>query len=158
MESDLIGLQGGSYSTYSYTSDNPVSRIDPDGLQELVLPIPWWELIEPAVEPSSETGGVPTTVDPALPIPDTGQPPNDPNSPKCVALAQKISNIRQDIASREKELLENKLDLPERLPPSITQGLRRLDQRGHRQITRKLERRLRELEEQCHGECRCPGV
>jgi hypothetical protein len=32
VESDPIGLRGGSYSTYSYTNSNPISRSDPSGL------------------------------------------------------------------------------------------------------------------------------
>src|ERR1700722_10039228 len=32
VESDPVGLYGGSYSTYSYTNNNPVSRSDPEGL------------------------------------------------------------------------------------------------------------------------------
>jgi RHS repeat-associated protein len=31
VESDPIGIYGGSWSTYSYTNDNPISRIDPLG-------------------------------------------------------------------------------------------------------------------------------
>jgi hypothetical protein len=34
LESDPIGLKGGSFSTYSYTNDSPISRIDPFGLSE----------------------------------------------------------------------------------------------------------------------------
>jgi len=32
IESDPIGLKGGSYSTYSYVDDNPLNDIDPLGL------------------------------------------------------------------------------------------------------------------------------
>ena len=32
IESDPIGLMGGSYSTYSYVNSNPISYIDPRGL------------------------------------------------------------------------------------------------------------------------------
>jgi RHS repeat-associated protein len=32
IESDRLGLFGGSYSTYSYTNDNPIMYIDPWGL------------------------------------------------------------------------------------------------------------------------------
>jgi RHS repeat-associated protein len=38
IESDPLGLFGGSYSTYSYTNNNPLSRIDPFGLQVEELP------------------------------------------------------------------------------------------------------------------------
>ena len=37
IESDPIGLAGGSYSTYAYAAGNPVSRIDPKGLQTPAL-------------------------------------------------------------------------------------------------------------------------
>jgi hypothetical protein len=136
---------------YAYAGGNPVSNYDPDGLQlEDALPA-MGELMKPFLPPGA-------TIDPALPIPDTGQPPNDPNSPKCLALKQKIVNIQQDIAKREQELLENKLNLPQWLPPSITQGLQSLDRRGHRQIIRKLESVKRTLEERYDRECRCNGV
>jgi hypothetical protein len=34
LESDPIGLRGGSYSTYSYVGNNPISYIDPLGLTQ----------------------------------------------------------------------------------------------------------------------------
>lgn len=36
LESDPIGLQGGSYSTYSYVQSNPISLVDPTGQQAAV--------------------------------------------------------------------------------------------------------------------------
>jgi hypothetical protein len=39
-ESDPIGLAGGSYSTYSYVDNNPISNIDPSGLQRALPGLP----------------------------------------------------------------------------------------------------------------------
>jgi RHS repeat-associated protein len=39
LESDPIGLAGGSYSTYSYVNNNPISRIDPYG-EAGAIPLP----------------------------------------------------------------------------------------------------------------------
>jgi RHS repeat-associated protein len=50
IESDPIGLAGGSYSTYSYTNNNPIGRSDPSGLQTApTLPIGPGPLIIPPV-------------------------------------------------------------------------------------------------------------
>jgi RHS repeat-associated protein len=40
LESDPIGLAGGSYSTYSYVDNNPISNIDPSGLQRALPGLP----------------------------------------------------------------------------------------------------------------------
>lgn len=68
---------------------------------------------------------------------------------------KKIKNIKDDIAKREQELDENPLNLPNWLPPSVTNGLLRLDKRGHQKIIRKLDNVLRKLEDQYDDECRC---
>lgn len=109
--------------------------------------------IESTIGTGVESGS--QTLDPTGAVPYTGQPPNDPFSPKCIALAKKIKNIKDDIAKREQELIDDPMSLPEWLPPSVTNGLLRLDKRGHRKIIRKLDSVLRKLEDQYDDECRC---
>jgi len=53
VESDPIGLAGGSYSTYAYAGGNPVSNYDPDGSQE-VLPTPAGPIPVPALPGSTD--------------------------------------------------------------------------------------------------------
>jgi RHS repeat-associated protein len=49
VESDPIGLAGGSYSTYSYTGGNPISRADPRGLAYFAFrPLGGWPWLGPA--------------------------------------------------------------------------------------------------------------
>ncbi len=59
VESDPIGLDGG-INTYAYVDGNPTAQADPEGLQSIA--VPWFEVI---IRPIP----MPTTIDPALPVP-----------------------------------------------------------------------------------------
>ena len=60
-----------------------------------MLPIPWWELINPAVEASSETGGVPTTVDAG--VPDVSTPNNPNNCDPCKGYRDQLQRHEQKL-------------------------------------------------------------
>jgi RHS repeat-associated protein len=90
LESDPIGLAGGSLSTYNYVNNNPLSRIDPDGLQIVdVIPVP----IE-AIRPLP----LPTTIDPAIPVPTTPNTP-DPNCPRCKQLNADVQKAKAKVGT-----------------------------------------------------------
>lgn len=69
-----------------------------------MLPIPWWELINPAVESSSETGGVPTTVDAG--VPDVSTPGNPNDCDPCRGLREQLKAHEQKLQG----YLNNPLD------------------------------------------------
>ena len=80
----------------------------------------------------------------------------DPNSEECKALAQKIDNIRKDLAKRRREYAEN----PGRLPDSVPGGKPRESRDGHLGLINELEQilaqREKEYAEKCGGQ-QCPS-
>ncbi|WP_421794270.1 RHS repeat-associated core domain-containing protein [Hydrocarboniphaga effusa] len=149
IQADPIGLEGG-LNVFSYVAGNPLNAIDPLGLQRVLPPLP--EIIKPSAEMVKPADAVrpSETVDPALELPGIGSP-NDPSSPKCMALAQKIQNIRDEVYDKRIPDLEaNPQNLPERVSP--TEKLHE-SVRGHRKLLDRQLRRLRELEDRYDKEC-----
>ena len=126
---------------------NPLSGIDPDGLQATI----------PAPTLGPITGGLtrPTTGSLIDPVVTPGLPdPNDPNNyQKCQSLKKRIKNLREEIYDkRYPDLDANPGNLPQRIGPG--EQLRDTV-RGHEKLINRQLRRLRELEKQYDTECIC---
>ncbi len=92
---DPIGLAGGSMSPYVYGDNNPISNVDPNGLQ-IVIPVPGRRPPSLPVDPSDPYGPQ-YTPGPRLPsLPDWLKPkakeecPPDKPCPPCKTVAGRI--------------------------------------------------------------------